>query len=101
MTEPNYNALTSLSGILGNVKVVVNLAITFGDNGHLSPWSLQASGIGTLKGMVSVPSVTVTLLVRFLMASSVVTEKMTEAAFGLKLCNMIQRSHEVTHYKRQ
>ena len=56
---------------MGNVKVVVNLAITFGASGHLSPWSLQASGTGTLNGLVMPNTVTVTLLVRFLMVTSV------------------------------
>ena len=93
MTEPNYNALTSLSGILGNVNSVVKLAILFAANGHLSPWSLHASGIGGTKGMCAPPIVTVTLLFRSLMAPPVVTEEMTEVAFGRKLCNMIQRSH--------
>ena len=43
--------------------------------------------------MCADPIVTVTLLVRSLMVSPVVTEEMTEVAFGRKLCNMIQRSH--------
>ena len=58
--------------MLGNVKVVVKLAISFGASGHLSPWSLHASGTGTLNGLVMPNTVTVTLLVRFLIVTSVV-----------------------------
>ena len=47
-TAPNFITLTSFRGILGNVNSVVKLAITFGASGHLSPWSLQASGMGGL-----------------------------------------------------
>ena len=47
-TAPNFITLTSFRGILGNGNSVVKLAITFGASGHLSPWSLQASGMGGL-----------------------------------------------------
>ena len=74
---PNFITLTSFRGILGNVNSVVKLAISFGASGHLSPWSLQASGMGGTKGKVAVPKVTVTLLVISLIVSSAEQERLS------------------------